>query len=70
VSAERWWFDLKQGRVVSDEERGADRDVLGPYPSREAAERWRDAHEGREEAWEEDDERWAGEPDDGTAPPA
>ena len=57
---EQWWFDLKQGRAVRDDERGPAKDVLGPYPSREAAEHWREAHEGREAAWLEDDERWDG----------
>jgi hypothetical protein len=69
-AAERWWFDLKQGRAVTDEERGPGKDVLGPYPTREAAEHWHDSHERREEAWEEDDERWEGEPGDEAAPPA
>ena len=62
---ERWWWDLEQGRAVTDAERGPDRDVLGPYPSREAAEAWRQSHEGREDAWEDEDERWSGDgPDD------
>ena len=59
MSDTRWWWDLRLGRAVTDDERGADKDVLGPYPTREAAEAWRDAHEGREDAWEDEDERWA-----------
>lgn len=51
----QWWFDVKQGRAVSDEERGPDRDVLGPYPTKEAAEDWRSGHDARNEAWDEDD---------------
>jgi hypothetical protein len=58
--SEQWWWDLAAGRAVRDDERGPDRDVLGPYPSREAAERWRDRHDAREERWEEQDEEWEG----------
>jgi hypothetical protein len=67
-AAEQWWWDLAQGRAVRDDERGPDRDVLGPYPSRAAAEAWRESHEAREEAWEDEDERWQGEDPDRSGP--
>jgi hypothetical protein len=63
-TVEQWWWDLAQGRAVRDDERGPDRDVLGPYPSRQAAEDWRQSHESREDAWDEEDERWEGEEPD------
>jgi hypothetical protein len=66
-ATERWWWDLRAGRAVRDDERGPDRSVLGPYPSRAAAEQWRDSHEAREDAWEEEDERWDGEDRPSTA---
>ena len=66
-TSERWWWDLAKGRAVRDDERGPDKDVLGPYPSRAAAEAWRERHEAREDAWEQEDERWEGEEDDGGA---
>jgi hypothetical protein len=34
---------------------------LGPYPSREAAEHWKERVEARNEAWDADDEEWSGE---------
>lgn len=61
TGAERWWWDLGAGRAVRDDERGPDRDVLGPYPSKAAAEDWRAGRDAREDAWEEEDERWSGE---------
>lgn len=64
---EKWWWDLAGGRAVRDDERGADLDVLGPYPSREAAERWREQHESREERWDDQDEAWEGSDGDGGA---
>jgi hypothetical protein len=60
MTEDRWWWDLKKGRAVTDEERGPGKDVLGPYPSKEAAEHWRDTYEHREEAWKAEDERWDG----------
>ncbi|WCO68290.1 hypothetical protein PO878_06060 [Iamia majanohamensis] len=56
--AETWWWDLTRGRAVTGDERPADIDVLGPYPTREAAERWRERVEARNEEWKEEDERW------------
>lgn len=59
-----WWYDLKQNRAVSDDERGPAKDLLGPYPSKEAAENWRQTHEGREAVWNQDDEDGDEEGDD------
>ena len=66
--SEQWWWDLSKGQAVRDDERGPDRDVLGPYPSREAAEAWRQSHEAREDEWEDEDERWEGEEPDAPRP--
>ena len=61
--AERWWWSMKHGRAVTDDERGPDLDVLGPYPTREAAEAWRETVDERNQEWQAEDERWDG--DDG-----
>jgi hypothetical protein len=42
-------------------ERGPGDQVLGPYPSREAAVRWREQIEERNIVWDEQDEAWKGE---------
>lgn len=62
--AETWWWDLGKGRAVTSEERPRDVEVLGPYPSRAAAEAWRETAEARNEAWDEADEEWEGTDDD------
>ena len=64
---EQWWWDLAAGRAVPESQRGPDRDVLGPYPTKEAAEAWREAHDRREGLWQDQDDAWEGEPptDDG-----
>ncbi len=64
---ERWWWDLKAGAAVRDDERGPASHMLGPYPSKEAAEAWQQSRDAREDAWKEADERWEGE--DPEAPP-
>jgi hypothetical protein len=51
-----WYFDLKAGRAVSGDERGPAKDLLGPYPSKEAAENWRATHDAREDAWDDGDD--------------
>ncbi len=56
--AETWWWDLTEKRAVTGEERPRDAEVLGPYPTREAAEAWQDKVEARNEAWKDEDERW------------
>ena len=66
--SEQWWWDLAKSRAVRDDERGPDRDVLGPYPSRQAAEAWQASHEAREDAWDDEDERWEGEEPDAPRP--
>jgi hypothetical protein len=65
-----WYWDLRAGRAVPASERGAADDLLGPYPTREAAEHWRERVEQRNEAWDEDDEAWgrAGDDDESEQP--
>ena len=36
---------------------------LGPYPSREAAEHWKERVEARNEAWDAEDRSWSGDDD-------
>ncbi len=53
-----WYWDLARHKVVRWDERGPGDQVMGPYPSPEAAANWRDTVEQRNEAWEEEDEAW------------
>jgi hypothetical protein len=52
-----WWFDLKTRSVVPDDNATKVTDRLGPYRSREEAERALEKVEERNEAWE-NDPRW------------
>jgi hypothetical protein len=53
VTAYAWC--LTHGRVESDDERCSSKDVLGPYPTRDAAEHALDKVADRNEVWDEED---------------
>ena len=53
-----WYFDLRQGVAVPAAERGPGDHVLGPYPTKGQAENWKATKDARNDAWDEDDERW------------
>lgn len=53
-----WYWDLGRGIAVTADERGPGDQTLGPYPSRPAAEHWRDKVESRNESWDEADDEW------------
>lgn len=55
-----WYWDLSKKVAVPARERGPSMRVLGPYPSKTAAEHWREIVDDRNEAWDADDERWNG----------
>ena len=56
--SEQWYFDRKRGVAVPASERGHADDMLGPYPSKAAAENWRDTVAARNDAWDAEDDRW------------
>ncbi len=52
-----WWFDLKTKQAVQDDKAGKAADRLGPYRTREDAERALERVQERNEAadkWDED----------------
>ena len=59
AESEQWYFDVRRGVAVPALERGHADDMLGPYPSKAAAENWRDTVASRNDAWDAEDERWA-----------
>ncbi len=51
-----WWFDLKTHSAVQDSKSSSKAvDRLGPYPSREEAERALEKVQERNEAWDDDE---------------
>jgi hypothetical protein len=59
-----WYWDLAKQQAVRADERGPGDEVLGPYPSREAAENWQEKVAERNEAWDEADDAWHDRPAD------
>lgn len=57
MADDQWWFDLKTKSAVQDRKAGRSADRLGPYPSREDAERALLRVEERNEAYD-NDPRW------------
>lgn len=52
-----WWFDLNTKQAVQDDKAGKAADRLGPYPTREAAEKALETVQQRNEAadeWDKD----------------
>ena len=56
---EQWYWCLRHRRAELAARCPAE-DRLGPYGSEQAARGWRDRVERRNEAWEDQDERWHG----------
>ena len=50
-----WYYCFKHKKVESREE-SSELDRMGPYPTREAAEHWRDRVAQRNQAWDKEDD--------------
>jgi hypothetical protein len=59
-----YYWCLRHATVEQDATACPAQDRLGPYATAEAAREWRDTHDGREEAWKAEDERWNDDEDD------
>ena len=57
MAEDQWWYDLKTKSAVQDSRAGKVADRLGPYPSREEAERALDKVAERNETYD-NDPRW------------
>jgi hypothetical protein len=66
-NTEQWGWDLIKNQPVRWLDRGPGDQVLGPYPSRDAALRWREQVEERNTVWDDQDEAWSGDDDAGDA---
>ncbi|GLY32775.1 hypothetical protein Kisp02_61400 [Kineosporia sp. NBRC 101731] len=54
----QYWYNLSTGQVESTTGKGQGKDVMGPYPTREAAQQALESARARTEAWDEEDRRW------------
>jgi hypothetical protein len=54
----QYWFNVRTRQVQTNYDRGQSKDLMGPYPSAEAASRALQSAAERTEAWDEEDRRW------------
>lgn len=59
-----WYWCLTHNRAEDGANRDDVENALGPYNSEEEARHWRERVEARNEAWQIDDDRWAGDDHD------
>lgn len=58
--SEQFYWCTTHHRVERAGETCPGRDLMGPYPSAEAARNWKQQHDQREDTWEAEDEAWEG----------
>lgn len=56
--ADQWYWCRKHGTAEPEGQACRALDRMGPYPTREAAENWRETAEARNDRWEEQDRAW------------
>jgi hypothetical protein len=56
--APQFYFNTKTGQVEELAKKSQSKDLLGPYPTREAAAAALDTAHSRTEAWDEEDRRY------------
>jgi len=54
---QQWYWCLRHNRVESEDRCGAEL-RMGPYASPEAAAKYAETAQARDDAWAEDDDRW------------
>lgn len=54
----QFYFNTRTNQVEELATKSQSKDLLGPYPTREAAAAALDTARSRTEAWDEDDRRW------------
>lgn len=56
---QQFWFNTKTGQVEQGRQSHYS-DLMGPYETREAAAKALDTAAARNDAWDDEDERWKG----------
>jgi hypothetical protein len=60
MSDEQWYWCLKHEAAEPATSSCPPDQRLGPYPTRDAAEHWKETADARNEAWEAADKEWEG----------
>ena len=59
-SPTQYWYNTATGQVEEGRDRSSWTNLLGPYPTREAAQQALDKAQQRNDAWEGEDADWRG----------
>jgi hypothetical protein len=54
----QYWFNTTTGQVETSRDQSSWTHLMGPYPTREAAQKALETASNRNEDWESDDEEW------------
>jgi hypothetical protein len=54
----QYWYNTKTGQVETSSDKSAWTNLMGPYPTREAAQNALETASGRNQDWESEDEDW------------
>jgi hypothetical protein len=54
----QYWFNTRTGQVETDETKSRGEDLMGPYPTHEAAARAFQTAREKTEKWDEEDRKW------------
>jgi len=58
TEAPQFFYNISTGQVEETTSKGQSKDLLGPYPTREAAQAALATAQQKTEAWDEEDRRW------------
>ena len=58
TEAQQFFYNMSTGQVEQTSNRGQNKDLLGPYPTREAAAAALATAKAKTEAWDEEDRRY------------
>jgi hypothetical protein len=58
TEAPQFFYNVSTGQVEELARKGQSKDLLGPYPTREAAAAALETAKAKTEAWDEEDRKW------------
>ena len=58
TEAPQFFYNVSTGQVEELAKKGQSKDLLGPYPTREAAAAALETAKAKTEAWDEEDRKW------------
>ena len=54
----RFWFNVRTGKVETDDQKSQSKDLMGPYATAAEASQALQSARGHTQRWDEEDRRW------------